>query len=183
MNSPSIKDGQNGYIDSLTPQVSHRRPFIDFTDLAPPITKVSPRKQSRDSWRIPSLNREYEAAVAAFGGYHLRMLAGAGINGEMIHQLPFGKIGFVRAEIRDGFYQPAPTTGSEIYLVPAFDEYGRLIDLVGFHPTLPKVFWMRFGVAALLGDPSSDQLYLDISALIRNGWNGVFRLDQGGGNG
>jgi hypothetical protein len=168
--------------------VTHRESFTGFPDPAPPKTRTPPRNQFRDPWRLPCLNQEFETAVAAFSGYHLRLLAGAGISGEIIQRLPFGKIGFIRTEIGDRFYaipkgfrHYPPQTGWPLYVIPAFDDFDRIIDLVGFHFERPREFWLRTGHGYCLGDPGSSNLHVDITEFVKDGARGCFSLTGNNG--
>jgi hypothetical protein len=171
------------YIASEPPQVTHRESIKGFPNPSPPKKQMLPRKQFRNSWRVPCLNREFEADVAAVGGFHLRLLADAGINSKMIRRLPFRKIGFVRAEIHDRFYSRPKgfrhyphQTGWPLYVIPAFDDYDRIVDLVGFHFAQPRKFWLRTGHGFCLGDPGSSILHVDITEFVKDGARGCFSL-------
>jgi hypothetical protein len=140
--------------------------------------KTAPRFWSHPwaSWRLPTAKEEYQDAVRAVENRHLHELVKSGITKAHIDQLPSQKIGVVRARLCDGFYEPNPM-GGEIYVVPALDDYGRIVDLVGFHPSMLNKFWVRFGVATFIGNPLTDILATSVADLIRSGWACAFRLD------
>ncbi len=64
MNNPSIKVGGNGYIDSITLQMTHRESFIGFPNLGPPENEDAPQRAIKEliahSVPLPSAMEEVQ---------------------------------------------------------------------------------------------------------------------------
>ena len=140
------------------------------------LTPSETRCEALTSGSIPSLHNEFEAAMEGFKGYQELQLIKAGIDPSVISKLPFRKVGFIRAWTESGRFQPDYISYPLFIIATGITTGGGIEDLVGFHPEIPRQWWLRTGEGYCLGDPHSPLIHVDITRFLMDGAQGCVPL-------
>lgn len=102
-----------------------------------------------------NLAAELVASLDAMTDTAAKWLRGHGVSAGAQMMWP-GPIGVAQIETLEcGFWQPSEN-GQLAYIQPALDygPYSTIIDLVAWYPSDPAKFWLRTGLATVLGEGS-----------------------------
>ncbi len=127
-------------------------PSAEHTVQAPTVAADSAVAQQSP---VIDLNGELVASFSARRGKPEDWLVAHGVDSMALQQWP-GPVGVMSIEVvgKSGLYQPAEEGGGQpafIHPVHADGPYSDIIDIIAWRPADPGTWWLRTGVAALLG--------------------------------